>query len=55
MSATNDAQDVFVATKLHDEKNLDIIQDAFDNGRIDDATRKYLVNLYSGHRTSLSV
>ena len=44
---SNNDIDVFAATKLHDEKNLAIIQDAFDDGRIDNATREYLVNLYT--------
>ena len=44
---SNNDIDVFAATKLHDKKNLAIIQDAFDDGRIDNATREYLVNLYT--------
>ncbi len=44
---SNNGIDVFRASKLHDEKNLAIIQDAYDEGRIDNATREYLVNLYT--------
>lgn len=47
MPATNDDIDVFAATKLHDKKNLEQIEKAFKDGRIDKATREYLVNLYT--------
>jgi hypothetical protein len=47
MSDNNTVQDVFVATKLHDEKNLAIIDDALKSGRIDIATHEYLTNLYT--------
>ena len=47
MSTTKQIQDVNVLTKLHDDKNLEIIQNAFDSGRIDAATREYLTNLYT--------
>ena len=47
MSDTKDVQDVFIATKLHDEKNLSIIDDALKSGRIDIATHEYLTNLYT--------
>ena len=47
MSVTIDGMDVFAATKLHDKKNLEIIETAYNDGRIDDATRNYLINLYT--------
>ena len=39
--------DVVLATQLNEQKALDIIRRAFDSGRIDDATRKYLETLYT--------
>lgn len=39
--------DVFLATRLNDEKNLATINEAFEENRIDAATRDYLTNLYS--------
>ena len=47
MSANEQIQDVNVLTKIHDDKNLEIIQNAFDSGKIDEATRNYLTNLYT--------
>ena len=47
MSATKNVQDVFLATRLHDEKNLSIIDDALESGRIDNATHEYLTNIYT--------
>ncbi len=47
MSGHNEDIDVFVATKLHDDKNLEIIEKAYQENRIDDAAREYLVNLYT--------
>ena len=47
MSATNQVQDVNVLTKLHDDKNLEIIRHAFETGRIDAPTCEYLTNLYT--------
>ena len=40
-------QDVFELTRLNDEKNLAIIEDAYKSERIDKATRDYLVPLYT--------
>nr|MBQ0091144.1 hypothetical protein [Candidatus Enterousia merdequi] len=40
-------QDVNVLTKLHDEENLATIDNALKSGRIDIATHKYLINLYT--------
>ncbi len=39
--------DVFAETRLRDEHNLAMINDAFNDGRIDSDTRDYLTNLYS--------
>ena len=47
MFATADSADLFNAMKLHDEKNLNAIAEAFESGRIDSATREYLTNLYT--------
>jgi hypothetical protein len=47
MSNIDDIQDVFLRTKLHDEKNISIINDACEEGRIDEASRDYLLNLYT--------
>ena len=47
MSNLDDIQDVFLRTKLHDEKNISIINDACEEGRIDEASRDYLLNLYT--------
>lgn len=47
MPQQDQIQDVNVLTKIHDDKNLEIIQKAFDSGRIDNATREYLTNLYT--------
>ncbi len=47
MSDTKAPKDVFLATKLHDEKNLTIIDDALNSGCIDVATHEYLTNLYT--------
>lgn len=47
MFATQDDDTNIIATKLHDEKNLELIEKAFAEERIDDATREYLTNLYS--------
>ena len=47
MSATIDDIDVFTATKLHDDKNLELIEEAYKEGRINDDARKYLENLYT--------
>ncbi|MBR3510703.1 MAG: hypothetical protein IKN73_01425 [Alphaproteobacteria bacterium] len=47
MSGNINTKDVFLETKLHDEKNLEIIDDAFQSGRIDEATHDYLTNLYT--------
>ena len=41
------AKDVVATTKLHDEENLEYLDNALKSGRIDDATHKYLTNLYS--------
>lgn len=38
--------DVFLATRLNEEKALDIIRSAYDAGRIDAPTREYLETLY---------
>ena len=45
-------QDVVSVTKLHDEQNLEFLNDALKSGRIDDATHKYLTNLYSNSMES---
>lgn len=42
-----DTKDVFAATKLQDEKNLEFIDKALKSGRIDVATHQYLTNLYT--------
>lgn len=47
MHMTNDNQDVFAATKLHDSKNFGMIESAYKSGHIDEATRDYMMNLYS--------
>lgn len=47
MAETDAELDIFTKTKLHDEKNLAVIKEAEESGRIDLATRKYLENLYS--------
>ena len=43
----NNTKDVFLETKLHDKKNLETIDEAFESGRIDEATHEYLTNLYT--------
>ena len=43
----NPKQDVFALTRLNDEKNLAIIEDAYKSERIDKNTRDYLVPLYT--------
>ena len=43
----NITKDVFLETKLHDRKNLETIDEAFESGRIDEATHEYLTNLYT--------
>lgn len=40
-------KDVFQATKLNDEKNLDFLKSALKSGRIDEAAYNYLTDLYS--------
>lgn len=40
-------QDVFMATKVRDEQNLEFLDSALKSGRIDDAAHKYLTNLYT--------
>ena len=47
MPADNDDIDVFAATKLHDIKNLEVIEKAFSEGRINKDAHDYLVNLYT--------
>ena len=47
MFATKDDDSNLLATKLHDEKNLEAIEKAFAEERIDSATRDYLNTLYS--------
>lgn len=47
MPDQNNVPDVFLATKLHDEKNLAVIEEAYKSGRIDEATRDYLTVLYT--------
>ena len=42
-----DEKEAVLATRLHDESNLAIINKAFERKRIDAATRDYLVILYS--------
>ena len=42
-----EVRDVFLATRLHDEKNLKFIDEALKSGRIDDAAHTYLTNLYT--------
>mgnify|MGYP003522243204 CR=1 FL=1 len=46
-----DTKDVFAATKLQDEKNLEFIDKALKSGRIDVATHQYLTNLYTDSMT----
>ena len=41
------AKDVVATTKLHDEENLEYLDNALKSGRIDEATHKYLTNLYT--------
>ncbi|MBR3147771.1 MAG: hypothetical protein IKF41_00280 [Alphaproteobacteria bacterium] len=38
---------IFALTKAHDNKNLELIEKAFSEDRIDNATREYLITLYS--------
>jgi len=38
---------ILAVTKAHDRKNLELINKAFEEERIDKATREYLINLYS--------
>lgn len=40
-------EDVFQATKLRDDENLEFLDDALKSGRIDDVTHGYLTNLYT--------
>ena len=47
MLATPDDDNILIATKAHDKKNLEQIEKAFAEDRIDNATREYLINLYS--------
>ena len=47
MLATQDEDSSLIAIKLHDEKNLELIEKAFAEERIDNATREYLITLYS--------
>lgn len=47
MPADQEKDSFFTATKLHDRKNLEFIEKAFAEERIDNATREYLINLYS--------
>ena len=47
MSKSQEVQDVFVATRLHDDKNLEYLNDALKSGRIDKAAYEYLTNIYS--------
>ena len=47
MPTNAEVQDVFLATRLHDEKNKELIDAALKSGRIDAATHDYLINLYS--------
>lgn len=47
MTHHENIQDVILATKLHDDKNLAIIDDALKSGQIDTAAHEYLTNLYT--------
>ena len=47
MSGDSNTKDVFLETKLHDQRNLETIDEALKSGRIDEATHKYLTNLYT--------
>ena len=47
MFATKENESVSAATKAHDAKNLEFIEKAYAEDRIDNATREYLINLYS--------
>ncbi len=47
MITSNESSDVFSLVKSHDVKNLRAIDEAFDSGRIDAATRDYLTTLYT--------
>jgi len=44
---TNPDQDIFLAAKLHDAKNLAAIDEALKSGRIDESAHAYLTNLYT--------
>lgn len=46
MTNPTTTQDVFELTRLSDEKNLAVIEDAYKSGRIDKTTRDYLDTLY---------
>ena len=52
MSAANDDSIVMTVTKAHDNKNLEAIEKAFTEDRIDNAAREYLINLYSNSMES---
>ena len=47
MLLNNADTDVFLATKLNDDKNLDFLKSALKSGRIDSAAYEYLTNLYT--------
>ncbi len=50
MFAAQDDDSNQIAIKLHDEKNLEQIEKAFAEERIDNAAREYLITLYSDSR-----
>lgn len=47
MPTNAETKDVFLATRLQDEKNKEFIDSALKAGRIDEATHDYLISLYS--------
>lgn len=52
MPSETDSADAFSIAKLHDKKNIDAIEKACSDGRIDEATRDYLINLYTNSMDS---
>jgi len=52
MVAEIDDEIVVAVTKAHDNKNIEQIEKAFAEERIDNATREYLINLYSDSMNS---
>ncbi len=47
MTNLSSKSDVLLATQLNEDKSLDVIRRAYESGEIDDATREYLITLYS--------